>query len=95
MTIETGNIGKPLKDIIAKLGNKSYPYIECRCRWVHNGEKYDEFCGVCAYDNETKELKSLDGDSYSLEDLYEEYKEWVNTNGQLCLTIWECGVIEQ
>lgn len=99
--IETGNTGKPLKDIIAELGNKSYPFIECRCKWTENDEEHDEFFGECAYDNETKELKSLDGDNYSLEDLYEEYEEWLDEDeefsdgGQFCLTVWEHGVVKE
>lgn len=96
MIIETGNTGISLREIIAKLGNKSYPFIECRCKWTDpDGTKYDEFWGSCSYNNETRELIPLDHDSYSLDDLYNEWEEWQDLeekyfdNGQICLTVWE------
>lgn len=92
--IITDEIGMPLKDIIAKLGNKSYTYIEYRCKWTKNNKEYDEFFGGCSYDNKTQILTPLDGDSYSLNDLYEEYEEFYDTNGNNCLTVWEYGRIE-
>lgn len=41
--------------------------------------------------------------SYSLEDLYEEYEEWLDVDeeedfsndGQFCLTVWEHGVVKE
>lgn len=97
MIIETGNIGISLREIIAQLGNKSYPYIECRCKWTErDGTQYDEFWGSCAYDNGTKKLTPLDNDSYSLDDLYNEWEEWQDLEekyGQICLTVWEYGEI--
>lgn len=98
MLIVTGNTGISLREIIAKLGNKSYPYIEVRCKWTkHDGTRCDEFWGSCSYNNETGELRSLDHDSYSLDDLYNEWEEWQDLdekyfdNGQICLTVWEYG----
>lgn len=91
MIIETGNKGIPLKEIIEKLGNKSYSYIECRCKWVQDGEEFDEFFGACSYDNRTGILNPLDGDSYSLNDLYVEWEEELTKNGKLYLTVWEEG----
>ena len=99
--IETGNTGKSLKDIIAEFGNKSYPFIECRCKWTDENGDNDEFFGECAYNAETGELTSLDGDTYSLDDLYDEYEEWVDEdeefsdNGAMCLTVWEHGEIQE
>lgn len=94
MIINTGERGISLKDIIKKLGNKSYPLIEFRCKWKENEYDYDELFGACSYNNKTKTLTPLDYDSYSLEDLYEEWKEWKDDNGQINLTVWEQGYIE-
>lgn len=102
--ISTKNPGTPLFKIIEKLGNKSYPYIECRIQWDRNGKKYDKFWGACAYSSKTKTLMSLDTGSYFLsgrcfaaflEDLYEKWEEWRNSRGEDCLTVWENGSIEQ
>lgn len=95
--LETGTKGKKLRDIIAELGNKSYPFIECRCKWTDENGDNDEFFGGCSYDAKTGELKPLDGDTYSLDDLYEEYEEWVDDEEGLltiCLTVWEYGVVK-
>lgn len=85
----------PLKDIIKNLGNKSYPLIEFRYKWKENEYEYNEFFGACSYDSKTKTLTPLDYDSYSLEDLYEEWEEWEDDNGQINLTVWESGIIEE
>lgn len=95
--IDTGFEGTPLREIIQLLGNKDYPYVEFRCKWEDNGEKFDEFFGACAYT--VGSLVPLDGDTYSLDDLYAEWEEWVDIeemvsdNGALCLTVWESGVV--
>ena len=89
--IITGRTGKSLREIIKELGNKSYDYIEFRSRWSDKyDEQYDEFWGACSYNSDTEELIPLDHDSYSLDDLYNEYEEW-RKNDKLCLTIWERG----
>ena len=100
MIIETKNTGISLREIIAQLGNKSYPYIECRYKWTErDGTQCDVFCGSCAYDSKTGELISLDHDSYFLDDLYNEWEEWQDLeekyfdNEQICLTVWEYGEI--
>lgn len=92
--------GIPLKDIIDKLGNKSYDYINCRCKYTErDGTIEDMFTGCCSYDSETKTLSSLDGDIYSLDDLYDEWEEWVASKnehfdgGEQCLTLWTLGVL--
>lgn len=87
-----GESGTPLKEIIKSLGNKSYPYIYERCKWIdETGEEQDEYFGVCAYNAETEELIPLDGDSYSLNDLFESWEEDVDIDGDLRLTVWEKG----
>lgn len=87
--LNTGEKGISLKKIIEKLGNKNYDYIECRCKWTdNNGHKQDDFFGACSYKDGV--LTSLDGDSYSLEDLYVEWKESLD-NDKLILTVWEHG----
>ncbi len=102
MILETSGEGLTLKEIIEKLGNKSYNFIECRCKWTDEyGKEQDGFFGSCAYDSKTGVLTSLDGDSYSLSDRYEEYAEWVETdeefvdNGELVLTVWEKGTLKE
>lgn len=85
----TGEKGIPLKEIIGKLGNKNYDFIEFRCRWVdENGEEQDDFIGACSYKDDV--LTPLDGDSYSLYDLYDEWEETFY-NDQMMLTVWEYG----
>ena len=85
----TGEKGIPLKDIIKSLGNKNYKYIECRCKYIsENGQEQDDFFGACSYINGI--LTPLDGDSYSLEDLYIEWEETVE-DGKLILIVWEWG----
>ena len=38
------------------------------------------------------ELKALDGDSYSLDDLYVEWEEYIEDEC-ICLTVWEYGYL--
>lgn len=92
----TGEKGISLKEIIEKFGNKNYDFIECRCKWIDvNGQEQDEFFGACSYKDGI--LTPLDGDSYSLDDLYIEWEEFVDIeekytdNGGLVLTVWEYG----
>lgn len=85
----TGEKGIPLKEIIEKLGNKNYEFIECRCKWKdENGQDQDDFFGACSYKDGV--LTPLDGDLYSLDDLYIEWEEFM-TNGKIALTVWEYG----
>lgn len=87
MEIYSGKNYITLKDIIEKLGNKNYDFIEVRCRWTDkNGQMQDIFFGGCSYKDGV--LISLDGDTYSLNDLYDDYKEFTN-DGKTCLTVWE------
>lgn len=87
----TGEKGTPLKEIIEKLGNKNYDFIECRCKWVNEyGEKQDELFGACSYKDGI--LTPLDGDSYSLDDLYIEWEEHTQDEC-VCLTVWEYGYL--
>lgn len=83
-----------LKTIINKLGNKSYPYIEIRCRWEENEYNYNEYIGSCSYNNKTKILTPFDHNSYSLDDLYEEWEEWKDDNGQINLTVWKVRIVK-
>lgn len=57
-----------LKDVL----NKPYEYITYRTIINIDGVPSDEFIGCCKYDG--KNLISLDGDTYSLEDEIEKYK---------------------
>lgn len=85
----TGQKGILLKEIIEKLGNKNYDFIEFRCRWVdENGEEQDDLFGACSYRDGV--LIPLDGDSYSLDDLYTEWEETFS-NDKVILTVWEYG----
>ena len=95
MILCTGEIGTPLREIISSLGNKNYPFIRRRCKYKNTiGIIYDEFLGICSYDNGV--LTSLDGDTYSLDDLYEEWMESNTYDGtSLILTVWEYGHLEE
>lgn len=85
--------GTPLWKIIEDLGNKSYSCIEVRCKWTDQLGEHDEYCGDCWYDGETKTLFAGDGDSYSLDDLYDEWREeYFDLYGEPCLTVWEYGM---
>lgn len=90
MIVETGNKGMPLREIIRLLGNKSYSFIECRCKWHDGKTDYDEFFGACKYEDGI--LTPLDGDTYSLDYVYSEWKEDIDTNtGKASLILWEYG----
>lgn len=94
--LNTGEKGIPLGEIIEKLGNKNYNLIICRCKWTDNkGQEQDDFFGTCYYKDGM--LIPLDGDTYSLDDLYieweeffDEKKEYTNKKGYV-LTVWEYG----
>lgn len=87
--LNTGEKGIPLKEIINRLGNKNYCCIECRCKWIdRNNQEQDDFFGACSYIDGA--LYPLDGDSYSLDDLYIEWEETVE-DGKLILIVWEWG----
>ena len=50
--------------------------------------------GICSYNNGV--LTPLDGDTYSLDDLYEEWEESYTYDGtSLILTVWEYGYLEE
>lgn len=84
--INTGEHGITLKEILSCYDNKNFETIECRCVWYdENDEFFDELFGFCQYKN--GELISLDGDSYSLDDLYIMSEE--RENGWL--TVYEYG----
>ena len=88
--LNTGEKGIPLKEIINRLGNKNYCCIECRCKWIdRNNQEQDDFFGACSYEDGV--LAPLDGDTYSLEDLYIEWKETDDDNGNYSLIVWEYG----
>ena len=95
MILCTGETGTPLREIISSLGNKNYPFIRCRCKYKNtNGIMCDEFWGICSYNNGV--LTPLDGDTYSLDDLYEEWMESNTYDGtSLILTVWEYGHLEE
>ena len=82
MFLYTGEIGIPLREIL----DKPYDIIECRCRWMENGGICDELFGFCKWDGEN--LISLDGDSYSLDDLYVKWKDEGDR-----LVVWEEGYL--
>ena len=102
MVINVGSEGISLREIIEKLGGKSYKFIECRCKWTDEKSKeHDDFFGCCSYDSKNKVLSSLDGDSYSLDNKYAEYEEWTDNRehfvdkGELVLTVWEKEMLEE
>ena len=95
MILCKGETGTPLRDIISSLGNKNYSFIRRRCKYKNTiGIICDEFLGICSYENGV--LTSLDGDTYSLDDLYEEWEESNTYDGtSFSLTVWEYGHLEE
>ena len=91
--LHTGIKGIPLWKIIKNLGNKSYVRILWRCKWTDKGKDFDELFGICSYDSQTRKLMPLDGDIYSLEDMYVSWEEWKDEKGRDCLTVWEYGIV--
>ncbi len=89
MIIRSNQQGISLRSIIARYGNKSYSYVEFRCK------KGDVFLGCASYDSKTKVLTPLDSGEYHLADLYIESEEWVDDTEEyvdgnhLCLTVWK------
>ncbi len=80
---------KTFEEIVEKLGNKSYPYIEIRVIFIHKGKENDELYGICAYDNKTKEMTPLDQNDYSIKDHFSKWEEWQNQDDETCLTLWK------
>lgn len=83
----TGDKGISLREILKnKYNDRDFETIMCRCLWELDDEERDDLIGYCSYID--GELIPLDGDSYSLEDLYikDEYDEEDNM-----LIIWENG----
>lgn len=79
MYLITGEYGTPLKDILKIFGNVNIPIIECRTRYKDENESYcqrDDLFGFCEYKD--GKLLSLDGDTYSLENLYTEWELILN-----------------
>ena len=67
--------------------SKNYPFIEIRYRYqLEDGTKDDIFAGCCSYVDGN--LKSLDGDTYSLNTVYVDWEKWENDDGETCLTVW-------
>ena len=91
--IDCGGVGTSLKKIIEELGNKNYKYICCRVKWTEKDVKYDEFFGACSYID--GKLIPLDGDTYSLEDLYVEWEEDKDEDDNIYLTVWEQGYVTE
>lgn len=93
--IDFKNNGKyTLREILDTFDNADIPFIEFRCKWYDespNGERMlnDEFFGACEYKN--GELISLDHDTYSLDDRYNEYEEFEYHEGGRGVTVWEWG----
>ncbi len=85
--------GSKLIDIIRQFGNKSYDFVEFRCKYKDsNGKIWDDFFGACSYDGKTGKLTPLDGDCYSLDDIFNMWEESTDNDGNPVLTVWEDGV---
>lgn len=78
---------KTFKEVVKSLGNKSYPRVELRCVMTIRGLKRDVFIGIFAYDGDAGRIIPLDGDSYDINMLCEEWNEYENEKGR-CLTVY-------
>lgn len=99
MILNTGNKGISLREIIEQYGNPKIQTIECRCLYKDlDGNQRDDLFGFCEY--EKGKLSSLDGDTYSLDDLYiaweiDEEKCNPLTLIKRHLTVWEYGELSE
>lgn len=95
MYLITGEYGTPLKDILKIFGNANIPIIECRTYYEDKDDpcgKRDDLFGFCEYKD--GKLLSLDGDTYSLEDLYTKWELVVNYDKEDYvdrLIVWQIG----
>ncbi len=78
---------KTFKEIVELIGNKSYSRVELRCNMSIRGNIRDVFVGVFAYDGEAKRIIPLDGDSYSMDMLCEQWNEFETDKGK-CLCVY-------
>lgn len=94
MYLKTGENGIKLKSILDYYNNQDFDEIELRCKWKDlDGTDYDKLIGFCQYKN--GELISLDGDDYSLNDLYVEWRivTFGKKNSKVGLIVWEDGYL--
>ncbi len=82
-----------LREILQKEDITHIPYVEQREKISHKGNKYDIFTGSFQIANGL--IKSLDGDSYSLDMKIEDYSFWeadendsICKKGDRCLTVY-------
>lgn len=78
---------KTFKEVVELLGNKSYNRVELRCNMNIRGNKRDVFVGVFAYDGEAKRIIPLDGDTYNMNMLCEQWSEFETDKGK-CLCVY-------
>lgn len=89
MYLYTGENGITLKSILDYYNNVDFDEIEVRCKWKDfDGIDNDELIGFCQYKN--NELIPLDGDCYSLDDLYVKWHKEDNN-----LIVWEEGYLSE
>lgn len=82
-----------LKQIIKRLGEKNYSYVEQRIKYFQNdGQQFNIFSGCFSIID--GKINSLDGDAYSEEDIYAEWEEWIGEGGNKCLTVYRHVAIE-
>ena len=82
-----------LRELLQKENITHIPYVEERERISHKGQTYDIFTGSFQIVNGN--IKSLDGDYYSLDMMIEEYSFWeadendsICRKGDRCLTVY-------
>lgn len=78
---------RTLESIIIEVLPDSFDIIEERMFWEdEDGTKHDVLSGFCKYKD--GELISIDGDSYSLQDLYEDEYRLNNWGDDIHLTVY-------
>lgn len=94
MNLYTGVTGIKLKNILDYYNNVNFDEIQVRCKWKDiDGTDNDDLIGFCQYQN--GELIPLDGDNYSLDDLYVEWRilTFGKKNSKVGLIVWEDGYL--
>ena len=77
---------KTFKEVVESLGNKSYPRVELRMD-IKVRDKIEDICaGVFAYDADAGRIIPLDGDSYDINMLCDQWSEFETDEGT-CLCV--------
>lgn len=78
---------KTFKEVVESLGNNSYSRVELRINIMVKDKKHDVFAGLFAYDADAGRIIPLDGDTYDVNMLCEQWSEFETDKGK-CLCVY-------